>query len=342
MFFVFAYAYTAFVIIGQSASSSLLRTKGITISLYKLLTQRMTSPYRVIPYGATVRYPSPDSSKETPAWNEAIALGPVKSRLMPGLASSAAVHDREIYLQDIHSGASLVQGTLLLDMIELKHKLTARLDQHARDTSPQSVLAQQIVLLLHDLPVTSPAPSDIPTMSSASSVLPTTAPDTPDRPTPTFVPSPSRARRSPCFQVAPPSNTDPDPDPPSMYVSEVRAVTSDLQHSPNVKFDRVDQALRSQGYCIDRSDTDPSTKHVLFSDSAASESIGPHTEPASLAPAEINPFNEFEDTKDSAFESVSEAFWTDFDPKSDMHLQLDNIDLEHVQRIHLQFDPFRK
>ena len=218
-YFVFAYAYAAFVIIGQSASPSLLRTKGIAISPYKYLTQRSTSPHRIIPYGATVRYPSSDSSKETPAWNEAIALGPAQSRLLPGIASSAAVHDREIYLQDIHSGNFLVQGTLLVDMIEHRPKLTARLAQHAQEASPQAVLAQQqdiINDLTRDCTVQSADPSDVPTMSSPSSESPAPTPDTPASPTPIPVPTPPRPRRSPRFQDASPSTSDPDPDPPSV------------------------------------------------------------------------------------------------------------------------------
>ena len=219
MYFVFAYAYAAFVIIGQSASPSLLRTKGITISPYKYLTQRTTSPHRIIPYVTTVRYPSSDSSKETPAWNEAIALGPAQSRMLPGLASSAAVHDREIYLQDIYSGNFLIQGTLLVDMIEHRPKLTARLAHHARETSPQAVLAQQndiLTDLARDSAVNPAAPSDVPTMSSTSSATPTPAPDTPDSPTPISVPNPPRPRRSPRYQDASPSTSDPDLDPTSV------------------------------------------------------------------------------------------------------------------------------
>ena len=678
MYFVFAYAYAAFVIIGQSASPSLLRTKGITISPYKYLTQRTTSPHRIIPYGATVRYPSTDSSKETPAWNEAIVLGPAQSRLLPGLASSTAVHDREIYLQDIHSGNFLIQGTLLVDMIEHRPKLTARLAHHARETSPQAVLDQQHDILTdldRDSAVHTAEPSDVPTMSSTSSASPTPTPDTPDPPTPISVPTPPRPRRSPRFQYASPSTTDPDPDPPSvdrpphispsppspasstsrrhaqaarpcyhrpphpgddiivrwcyddgtstwlparvcrdqsrkltikdingniiprtttfvveglsatsrerftkeltasthgstwsyalrphspslrerlhyysvphsllelattsahnticdtlpeaqpfierfrdqlrdatfygallhfpldlsdqgvrnasdsvelpapsafascsqllnyplkntfhdevptstqiispshfaqlchantttefgqlggsaehlqyllsnsfvslsllpsdnesqppdldqvpahiaktlksdihherfellssakttehfrslgdtqrelqfllteghltlnarpsMYASEVRAMTSDLQHSPKVKFDRIDQALRSQGYYVDRLDVDPPSEEAMFTRSE-SQSAHPHSETAAPPHTKYNPFDVFEDSKDPDFESVSSAFWTNYDPNSDLRLQLDSIDLEHVQRIHLQFDPFQQ
>ena len=80
----------------------------------------------------------------------------------------------------------------------------------------------------------------------------------------------------------------------------------------------------------------------MFTRSDERTSAHPHSDPAAPANTKFNPFDVFEDSKDPQFESVSAAFWTDYDPNSDLRLQLDSIDLEHVQRIHLQFDPFQK
>ena len=80
----------------------------------------------------------------------------------------------------------------------------------------------------------------------------------------------------------------------------------------------------------------------MYTRSDENPSAHPHSEPAASAHTKFNPFDVFKDSKDPDFESVSAAFWTDYDPHSDLRLQLDNIDLEHVERIHLQFDPFQK
>ena len=242
----FSFAYAARVIIGLSASPTLLRTSGITISPFKFLAQRQDAPFPMIPFGTSVWYPPMHPSKEKSRWSPAVCLGPAQSALFPGIASSKACHDRECYLQDRLTAQFLVHGERIVDVIFHQPQIAIRLATHAESAPPDAVADQQDQLLkdfVIDLADHTVQPSDIPLVtpsSSSTSSTPTFSPEnispsisTPaPNPNPTPTSSPNSSQPSPThlrtvqFDIpdsdlsdsSEPSPTIP-PDPPPTFVS---------------------------------------------------------------------------------------------------------------------------
>ena len=220
----FSFAYAARVIIGLSASPTLLRTAGVTVSPFKFLAQRQDAPFPMIPFGTSVWYPSMHPSKEKPRWSPAVCLGPAQSALFPGLASSKACHDRECYLQDRITGQFLVHGELIVDVLFHRPQIAIRLATHAESAPPEAIADQQDQLMqdfVVDLPDQPVPPSEIPLVTPSSpstSTTPTPSPEIISPSTPIPAPNPN-----------PTPTSSPDSSPP--VPTQLRTVQFDIPDS---------------------------------------------------------------------------------------------------------------
>ena len=229
-YFLFAVSFAAVIVIGFSASPTLLRTDNICISPYRFLTHNTGPAFCVIPYGELVWYSTDDTCKETTRWQQAIYLGPAIPRYLPNLASSTSSPTRESYIQCVATGKFLVRGQLILDSDYFRPQIMTLLRTHALDVPLQTVTSQQRQILQEierDRPQSSHEPSTIPlTHSDNSASTPTSNSSPPPSPIPTSTPRPP-VRRSPRtvqFDVpdsedsdSPPVEPDPvEPDPPPL------------------------------------------------------------------------------------------------------------------------------
>ena len=106
---------------------------------------------------------------------------------------------------------------------------------------------------------------------------------------------------------------------PADFLSEVEASTSSLDYSPTVRFARVDEELRKQGYYLhhDEMDTSPTERLFAASTPTSPEPHSPRTDPASSPPL-FDPSVFFESGPDDDFDALKDQFWRNYDPNQDI------------------------
>ena len=130
---------------------------------------------------------------------------------------------------------------------------------------------------------------------------------------------------------------------PADFLAEVDASTSSLDYAPTVRFARVDEELRKQGFYLHHEEMDTSPTERLFTASTTDspEPAPPRSESATTPP-QFDPSVFFESGPDADFDALKDQFWREYDPNQDIRSQLDELNYEHLHSIHLIFEPTEK
>ena len=130
---------------------------------------------------------------------------------------------------------------------------------------------------------------------------------------------------------------------PADFLSAVDASSSSLDYAPTVRFARVDEELRKQGYYLhhDEMDTSPTDRLFTASHYESPEHASPRSD-STAPPPQFDPSVFFESGPDADFDALKDQFWRDFDPNQNIRSQLDELNYEQLHSIHLVFEPTEK